>query len=137
MILFNLYNTENVSPVDIIKVISNCNPYSTQDLKDITIYRKLYRQVNTTFICVSTHKRTHYQSFFDRGTIGGVAGDDVTVINTPPHRNVNILGIDDHNITSVPIAIGGALDDSQASPVIIIMHQYEYNRKGKTIHYYV
>ena len=37
------------------------------------------------------------------GAIGGVAGEDVTVINTPPHRHLNIWGIYNHEFTSVPI----------------------------------
>ena len=61
----------------------------------------------------------------------------VTVISIYPHQNVKIRGIDDHEITSVTIATVGALDNSQDGPAIIIMNQYAYHGKGKTIHSYV
>ena len=73
----------------------------------------------------------------DWGANVGVSCEDVTVVNTSPQRHVNILGIDNHDITSVPIATFGAFDCSQSVPVIIIMHQYEYHRKGNTSCYSV
>ena len=103
-------------------------------MKDLTIDRKLYRQFNTAYIYVSTHNRTHCHSLIDWGDNGEVSGGDVTVINTSSQRHVNIRRIENHEITSVPIATGGALDHSQSDSVTIIMYQCEYNGKGETIH---
>ena len=83
---------------------------------------------------MSTHNCTHCQSLVGRGDNGIVDGEDVTVINTPPHRDVNIQGIDIHGINSVQMFTVGTLDHSQTGPVIIIFHQYEYHGKGETIH---
>ena len=69
-----------------------------------------------------THNRTNRQSLVDQGDNGGVDGENVTVINTSPHRHVNIWGIDNHDITSVTIATAGALVHSQAVPVIIVWY---------------
>ena len=55
MILTNLSKRENISPVDIIKVLSNPNPYFIQEIKELTIGGKLYCQVNPKFIYVSNH----------------------------------------------------------------------------------
>ena len=73
----------------------------------------------------------------DRVANVGIAGEDVTVLNTFPHRHVNIQGIDNHNITSILIATVGDLDHSQPDPVFIIIHQYAYHGKGKTMHSYM
>ena len=61
MILTNLSKKDRVSPVDIRKVLSNPNPYSTQRMKEITIGGNIYCHVNTAFIYVYTHSCTHFQ----------------------------------------------------------------------------
>ena len=48
--------------------------------------------------------------------------------------HVKIRGINNHEITSVPIYTIGALDNLQDVPFIIIMHQYVYHGKGNTFH---
>ena len=103
-------------------------------MREFTIEGKMYCQIYTTFIYVCTHNLTHFQSLVDRGANGGVVGEDVPVINTSPNMHIKPRGIDNHKITSVLIDTVGALDNSQAGPVIIIMHQYEYNGNGKNIH---
>ena len=84
-----------------------------------------------------THNRTHCQSLVDRGANRGVINEGVTFINKSTHIHVNIRGIDNHEITSVSISTIDALDHSQTGPVIVIMHQYAYSGKGKTIYSYV
>ena len=82
MILTNLSKRENISPVDIMKVLSNPNPYFIQEIKELTIGGKLYCQVNPKFIYVSNHNHKRFQSLVDQGANVGVSGEDVTVINT-------------------------------------------------------
>ena len=65
---------------------------------------------------------------------GGFSWEDVTFINKYPHRHVNVLGIDNNEISTIPVATVGSLYHTQVGPVIIIVHQYVYNRKGKTTH---
>ena len=55
MILVNLSDRDNISTADIIKLLCSYNPYSTQQLKKITIDVKLHQQVNTQFIYVSNN----------------------------------------------------------------------------------
>ena len=90
MILVNLSKRDTVSSSDIQKVLSIPNTSSTQKLKELAIGGKLYFQVNTSFIYLSNHNHTHFQSFFDRNSDGGVYVEDVTDINISPHRHVNI-----------------------------------------------
>ena len=68
--------------------------------------------------------------------MGGVSGEYASVLNTSPHRHISIRGINNHDITLVSVYIVGCFYHSQAVPVIIIMHQYAYHGKGKTIHSY-
>ena len=110
IILTNLSNRYKVSPVDIRKVISNSNPSYTKGTKELIIYRKIYRQINIKFIYASTQKLTHCQSLVDQGDNGWVTGEDGTTINTCPHMNFNIRGIDNNEITSVTIYTIGNLD---------------------------
>jgi hypothetical protein len=49
-------------------------------------------------------------------------------------RHVDVHGIDDHQIVDIPIVAAGGVMDTQRGPVVAIMHQYAYTRKGKTIH---
>jgi len=84
---------------------------------------------------VSNHNcGARHGSLVDRGANGGVAGDDVRIINKSPDRCVDIQGIDNHQIQSVPIVTAGGVISTQYGEVIAILHQYAYHGKGKTIH---
>ena len=122
MIFTKLYKRKTFSPAYIVNLQSNSNISSKQGTKYLTIYGKLYCQVNTTFIYISTHNRTYCQSLVEQGDNLVVSGEYFTVINTSLHRHVNFQGIDYHEINSVPIATISALADSQTVPVIIIIH---------------
>ena len=63
----------------------------------------------------------------------GVAGGYITVFHTYPHKHVNIIVTDNHNINSFPISTVGALYRPQDVQVVIIMHQYAYHEKWNTI----
>ena len=137
MILTTLSRSYKVSRAYIRKLLSIPNSFYTQVMKELTIDVKLYHNFNTAFIYLFTHNHTHCKSLFDRGYNGGFYGEYVTVISISSHRHVNIIGIDNNDITSVTIAAVGTLYHSQDVPVIIIMHQYEYHGNGKTIYSYV
>ena len=74
------------------------------------------------------------ESLVDRGANGGIAGDDVRVISQDAHRSVNVRGIDNHEITSIPIVTCGGVVQSQHGPIIAIMNQYVYHPHQKSIH---
>jgi hypothetical protein len=101
---------------------------------------KMYRITNTT----DTNGKITYQAssassqqcgaLIDRGSNGGVTGDDVRGIRIDPHRTVDVEGIDNHRITDIRIVTAGALVETNRGPVIIlIMNQFTHAGKGKTI----
>ena len=132
----------DLPPSDIRKVLSASKGGSHRDSStadELTINGRTYRSVNMTCIAplrynVSAHARTSFGSLVDRGANGGVAGEDVRVIAKHPHRKVDIQGIDNHQLSSVPIATVGGVVSSQRGEVIAILHQYAYTGRGKTIH---
>ena len=85
---------------------------------------------------VSQARSCFKASLIDRGANGGVAGSDVQIIHqTPPNAcRVDIQGIDDHQLTNIPIGTVGGVVTTQHGPVIAIMHQYALHGKGQTIH---
>jgi hypothetical protein len=92
------------------------------------------RFVNKVEYIVSKHQTAaSMMSLVDRGANGGVAGDDVRVIFKTT-RNVDIRGIDNHQVTNIPIGTVGGVVKSQKGPIIVIMHQYALLGKGSTIH---
>ena len=72
-------------------------------------------------------------SLVDRGANGGLAGQDVRVIETTT-RFADVSGINDHTIEGLPIATVAGVVSTHLGPVCLIMHQYAYHGKGKTIH---
>jgi hypothetical protein len=72
-------------------------------------------------------------SLIDRGANGGLAGEDVRIIETTG-RTADVSGINDHTIRDLPIATVAGVVQSHLGPICIIMHQYAYHGKGKTIH---
>jgi hypothetical protein len=92
------------------------------------------RFVNQAEYCVSKHHSSHSSvSLVDRGANGGVAGSDVRPI-FQTSRTVDIRGIDNHQVTNIPIGTVGGVITTQKGPVIAIMHQYAILGKGASIH---
>ena len=44
------------------------------------------------------------------------------VIDTVPNSSVDVMGINNHRVTDVPIVTTGAVDNTQKGEVIAIMH---------------
>ena len=44
------------------------------------------------------------------------------------------MGIDNHQLNSIPLIIAGGVLQSQLYPVILSFHQYAHYGKGKSIH---
>ena len=134
----------SLSPTDIRKVLSSSSSRPNSQVKfspgtnnpgeQIELNGKRYRQVDMhASYSVSAHKSSMRGSLVDRGANGGVAGDDVRIINKT-NRFVDVRGIDNHQIVDIPIVTAGGVVNTQRGPVIAIMHQYAYTGKGKTIH---
>ena len=92
-----------------------------------------YTANSTTIYDVSKHHSTALAALIDRGANGGVAGEDVRLI-ARHHRTVHVHGIDNHELTDIPIDTVGGVVPSQHGPVIAILHQYAFMGRGHTIH---
>ena len=55
------------------------------------------------------------------------------VIHTTP-RKINIVGIDDHELTGLNVVTAAAFLDTQKGPIIGGFHEYAYLGKGRSIH---
>ena len=69
----------------------------------------------------------------DRGFNGGLAGADMRILQEID-RKINIVGIDDHELTGLDVMADAALFDAQKGPVIGIFHEHAHLGKGRSIH---
>ena len=89
---------------------------------------------------IQTHQRyvfarvnqTNHQ-LIDRGANGGLAGADMRVIHTTT-RKINIVGIDDHELTGLNVVTAATLLDTQKGPIIGVFHEYAHLGEGRSIH---
>jgi hypothetical protein len=128
---------QDMSPADIRKVLSSVKtPHKTKEKEScVTIDGKKYRQCNMLKTYhVSNHTRQKDISLVDRGANGGIAVNDVRRISTCSDKTVNVMGIDNHQLTSIPIITAGGVSTSHLGPVILIFNQYAHHGKGKSIH---
>ena len=104
--------------------------------KELNIDGKVYcLRINShiTYQISASSRHNVMSSLVDRGANGGIAGDDVRVI-FKTLRNVDIQGIDNHQIQNIPIVTAGGVVQSQRGPVIAILNQYAYVGRGRSIH---
>ena len=69
----------------------------------------------------------------DRGATGELAGANMRVLQKT-HRKINIVGIDDHELTALNVVTAAALLNTQKCPIIGIFHEYAHLGKGRSIH---
>ena len=89
---------------------------------------------------IQTHQRYVFarvnqcnQKLIHRGANGGLAGADMRVIHTTA-RKINIVGIDDHELTGLNVVTAATLLDTQKGPIIGAFHEYAHLEKGRSIH---
>ena len=92
------------------------------DFKIQTHQRYVFARVNQ-----SNHR------LIDRGANGDLAGADMRVIHTTP-RKINVVGIDDHELTGLNVVTATTLLDTQKGPIIGVFHEYAHLGKGRSIH---
>ena len=86
-----------------------------------------------SYSVTSVQTKTTYGSLIDRGANGGLAGADVRVI-AKTDREIDVNGIDNHQMINLPIVTAGAVAKTADGEVIVIMNQYAYISGGRTIH---
>ena len=90
--------------------------------------------INKTHIYhVSKHSSSHYGSLIDRGANGGLAGSDVRILERTG-RSVSVTGIDTDELPGLDNVTCAALLHTNHGKVVLIMHEYAYYGRGKTIH---
>ena len=109
------------SPADIRNILSN--PSTSKRAANVS--EILYR--------VRAHDTSSNASLVDRGANGGIAGNDVKIIERL-NRRVDVQGIDNHQMNDIPIVTAGGVTNTQKGDVIVILHQYAYVGKGTSIH---
>jgi hypothetical protein len=70
----------------------------------------------------------------DGGCNGGLAGDDVLIMDTHSFGKVDIVGVGDNLIKDVPLCTAAGLIQTNDGPIIAIMHNYAALGKGGSIH---
>ena len=81
---------------------------------------KRFRNVHKITYKVSTSDTKESVSLVDRGENGGIARNDVRVIEEL-HQHVDVQGIDNHQMRNIPIVIAGSVTKMQRGEVILIL----------------
>ena len=88
-------------------------------------------QTHQRYVFARVNQSNHH--LIDRGANGGLAGADMRVIHTTP-RKINIVGIDDHELTGLNVVTAATLLDTRKGPIIGVFHEYAHLGKGRSIH---
>jgi len=135
--LANVLSTSKTKNAKGVKFMSKPNASHAPPPKDeeIVVNGKQYHQVHAHCILysVSSHKSHKTGSLVDRGSNDGIAGNDVHIIEKSDQM-VDVCGIDNHQITNIPIVTTRGVVTTQHGPIVTILHQYAYTGQGKTIH---
>ena len=116
-----------IDPTDIQNVMSVS--YVKRDISSHESSRQI--QTHQRYVFARVNQSNHH--LIDRGANGGLAGADMRVIHTTP-RKINIVGIDDHELTGLNVVTAAALLDTQKGPIIGVFHEYAHLGKGRSIH---
>jgi hypothetical protein len=126
---------KDIHPGDVTRVLSQSMAKGAPPpaRKSVVQDRVMYYSANQHIqYWASSHCQVRTCALIDCGANGGIAGDDFRIIKCTG-RQVDVQGID-HQIVDIPIVTAGAVVKTQHGEVIIILHQYAYTGKGKTIH---
>ena len=116
-----------IDPTDIQNVMSVS--HAKRNISSHDSSRKIH--IHQRYVFTRVNQSNNH--LIDRGANGGLAGADMRVIHTTP-RKINIVGIDDHELTGLNVVTAAALLDTQKGPIIGIFHEYAHLGKGKSIH---
>jgi len=78
-------------------------------------------------------KRSKRGTLVDRGANGGILGNDAKVI-FKRNKTVDVTGIDNHELNSLPMVDATAKTITDKGPVILILRNYAYHGINQTLH---
>ena len=142
----NSTSTNAINLVDIRKLMSTSGKSKgvavnkqTAFINEVTINGKTYRECSQHVTCyITKSSRSSLRSLVDRGVNDGVndgvSGSDARVIETRPDHKVDIRGVDNHEITAMPLVTAGGVTSTITGKVIVIVNQHAHHGKNKTIH---
>jgi len=79
-------------------------------------------------------QRGNCGALVDRGANRGIIGNDAHVLYTHPGQEVDVTGIDNHQIDSLKVVDASAKIFTQCGDAIGVFRQHAYHGKGRTIH---
>jgi len=79
-------------------------------------------------------QRGNQRALVDRGANGGIIGDDAHVLYTHQGQEVDVTGIDNHQIDSLKVVDASAKIFTQRGDAIGTFRQHACHGKGQTIH---
>ena len=127
--------TETTPSDPLLALIHQSSHTSDDDASDISnvLSVKRSRQIQVCQCYLFQHANHTNQQLIDHGANGGLAGSDLHVIHRP-HRKINILGIDNHEVTGLDVITAATLLNTSQGKVIGIFNEYAYPGKGSSIH---
>jgi len=78
-------------------------------------------------------KRSRRGTLVDRGANGGILGNDANVIFRRS-KTVDVTGIDNHELSSLPMVDATAKCMTDKGEVILILRNYAYHGQNRTLH---
>ena len=81
----------------------------------------------------TARSRSKRGALVDRGANGGILGDDA-IVTLQHTREVDVTGIDNHELNGLKMVDASAKIETQLGPAILIMRQYAYYGRGRSIH---
>ena len=127
--------TETTPSDPLLAMVHQSIHTSDDDASDISnvLSVKRSRQIQVCQCYLFQHANHTNQQLADRGANGGLAGSDMRVIHKT-HRNINIQGIDNHEVTGLDVVTAETLLNTSQGKVIGILNEYAYLGKGSSIH---
>ena len=116
-----------IDPTDIQNVMSVS--YAKRNISSHESSRQI--QTHQRYVFARVNQSNHH--LIDSGANEGLAGADMRIIHTTP-RKINIVGIDDHELTGLNVVTAATLLDTQKGPIIGVFHEYAHLGKGRSIH---
>ena len=88
-------------------------------------------KVHQRYVFARANQSTNH--LVDWGANGGLAGADMKILQKPD-RKINIVGVDNHELTGLDVVTAAVLSDTQKGPVIRCSMNMHTLEKGTSIH---